>query len=106
LPPGAKIFENAGTSEWRPGGASENAYVWLRKELKGDVDKIQILSADGTKVIATGSLGKVGSDGRTRFNFNKKSGEIPSGAIVMATLKNNGGVRYIEIDKPSRVFKW
>jgi hypothetical protein len=106
LPPWAKIFENAGTSEWRPGGASENAYVWLRKELKGDIDKIQVLSPDGTKVIATGSLGKVASDGRTRFNFDKKSGEVPSGAIVMATLKNNGGVRYIEIDKPNRAFKW
>lgn len=106
LPPWAKMFENAGTSEWRPGGASENAYIWMRKELKGDIEKIQILSPDGTKVIATGSLGKVGSDGRTRFNFDKKSGEIPSGAIVMATLKNNGGIRYIEIDKPNRVFKW
>jgi hypothetical protein len=106
LPHWAEIFKFTGNSEWRPGGASENSYIWLRKELKGDVEKVQILSPDQTKVIATGSFSKVGDDGRTRFNFNKKSGEIPSGAIVMVTLKNNGGIRYIEIDKPNRAFKW
>lgn len=109
VPTHARIFEYTGNSEWRPGKDSQNAFLNLRKNLYGDVDKIEILSPDGTTVIATGRFEKRLEDGRPRYRFDTKGANIPEGAIIKATLKvkNAGqepGVRYIEIPKPGQKF--
>jgi hypothetical protein len=111
IPSWAKIFEYTGNSEWRPGGTSQKAYIDFRPELKGKIQSLEILSPDGTSVIATGTLENVGSDGRPRYRFNKAGKDIPSGAIIKATLVpnkdgGNGGVRYIEIPNSERKFVW
>jgi hypothetical protein len=106
LPSSARIFEFTNKSEWHPGLFNQKPYVDLRPELKGRVASIKILSPDGSTVIANGKLEKVGSDGRPRYRFDKTAASIPEGAIIMANLTNNDGVRYIELDRPSRTFKW
>jgi hypothetical protein len=83
----------------------------LRKELAGKIEKLEILSPDGTTVIATGTFDRIGRDGRPRYKFNKAGSELPNGAIIKATLKPNpqgghGGIRYIEIPKTKDVFKF
>jgi hypothetical protein len=85
---------------------NQKAYVDLRPELKGRVSSIKILSPDGASIVATGKLERVGSDGRPRFRFDRPAASIPQGAIIMANLTNNDGVRYIELDRPSRAFRW
>jgi hypothetical protein len=106
LPSSARIFEFTNKSEWHPGLFNQKAYIDLRPELRGRVSSLRILSPDGTSVIANGKLERVGSDGRPRFRFDKAGASIPAGAIIMANLTNNDGVRYIELDRPSRAFKW
>jgi hypothetical protein len=106
LPSSARIFEFTNKSEWHPGLFNQKAYVDLRPELRGRVSSLQILSPDGSSVITNGELERVGSDGRPRFRFDKAGVNIPQGAIIMANLTNNDGVRYIELDRPSRAFKW
>jgi hypothetical protein len=102
----ARMFEFTNKSDWHPGGASQRAYVDLRSELKGRVSSIRVLSADGTTVLATGKLEKIISDGRPRFRFDKSGANLPPGAIILAHLTNGDGDRYIELDKPTRAFKW
>jgi hypothetical protein len=106
LPSSARIFEFTNKSEWHPGLFNQKAYIDLRPELRGRVSSLRILSPDGASVIANGKLERVGSDGRPRFRFDKAGASIPAGAIIMANLTNNDGVRYIELDRPSRAFKW
>lgn len=111
IPSWAKIFEYTGRSEWHAGGASQNGYVDLRRELKDKIKSIEILSADGSTVLATGKLEKVGTDGRPRYRFNKSGRNLPEGALIKATLVDNkdgghGGIRYIEIPKPEKTFRW
>jgi hypothetical protein len=106
LPSSARIFEFTNKSEWHPGLFNQKAYVDLRPELKGRVSSIKILSPDGASIVATGKLERVGSDGRPRFRFDRPAASIPQGAIIMANLTNNDGVRYIELDRPSRAFRW
>jgi len=83
----------------------------LRKELAGKIEKLEILSPDGTQVIATGTFDRLGRDGRPRYKFNKAGSELPNGAIIKATLKPNpqgghGGIRYIEIPSTKKVFNF
>lgn len=111
IPSWARMFESTGNSKWHPGGASQNGYIDLRSELKGKIESIEILSADGTKVLATGKFEKITADGKPRFRFNIKGSQLPEGAIIKATLKPNdqgqhGGIRYIEIPKPGQAFAW
>jgi hypothetical protein len=109
IPPWAKMFEHTGKSEWRSGGTGQKAYIDLRPELDGKIEKIEVLSPDGTTVIATGTYEKTGKDGRPRFKFSKSGNDLPEGAILKAVLKPNkngdpGGIRYIEIPNPSKKF--
>jgi len=110
IPTAARIFEYTGRSEFRPGGASQNAYIDLRHELKGRIAKIEILSPDGTKVIGTGTYERTDDKGRPRYRFNVKGPNLPEGASIKATLTDiehgKPGVRYIEIQKPSQKFVW
>jgi hypothetical protein len=111
IPSWAQIFEYTGKSEWRPGGASQKSYIDFRAELKDKIQSLEILSPDGTSVIANGTLENVGSDGRPRYRFNKSGKDIPNGAIIKATLVpnkdgGNGGIRYIEIPNSGRKFIW
>jgi len=112
IPSWAEIFKSTGDSRWNPGSNGGKAFIDLRKELKGDIEKIEILSADGTKVLATGRLESVNNTtGKPRYTFDKNGNDFPAGAIIKATLKPNkngdpGGIRYIEIPKPGNKFTW
>ncbi len=111
IPPWAQLFKLTGDCEFRPGGPSSNAYIDFRGELKGKIQKLEILSADGTNVLAAGTPEGITNNGKPRYRLNAKGADLPKGAILKATLKdtaegNAGGIRYIEIPKPDKKFVW
>ncbi len=111
IPPWAQIFKMTGESEFRPGGASNNAYIDLRDALKGKINTLEILSDDGMNVLATGKYEGLTKEGKPRYRFNLKGVDLPKGAIIKATLVDTsegsaGGVRYIEMPKPHQKFVW
>jgi hypothetical protein len=111
IPHWARMFEYTGNSQWHPGGTTEKPYIDFRKELKGDIETLEILSPDGTTVIARGRFEKQTGDEKQRFRFDVLAKDLPPGAIIKATLKPNkdgghGGIRYIEIPRPGRTMKF
>jgi hypothetical protein len=111
IPAWAEVFKLTGECEYRPGGASNNAYIDLRSALKGKIKTLEILSPDGTTAIATATYEGATKDGKARYRLNVKGAGLPSGAIIKATLRdtpegNAGGIRYIEIPKPGQKFVW
>jgi hypothetical protein len=79
--------------------------------LKGKIKTLEVLSPDGTKVLATGKFEGITKEGKPRYRVNAKGDDLPQGAIIKATLNdtpegNAGGVRYIEIPKPGQKFVW
>jgi hypothetical protein len=111
IPSWARMFEYTGNSQWHPGGTTERAYIDFRKELKGDIETLEILSPDGTTVIARGRFEKQTRDEKQRFRFDVLAKNLPPGAIIKATLKPNkdgghGGIRYIEIPRPGKTMKF
>lgn len=111
IPSWAEMFKYTGNSQWHPGGTTERAYIDFREELRGDIETLEILSPDGTTVIARGRFEKETSTEKQRWRFDKLGKDIPEGAIIKATLKPNkngghGGIRYIEIPKPGQTFKF
>jgi hypothetical protein len=78
----------------------------FRPEHKDLCERLEILSPDGTRVLATGKMTGTTSKGRPIFTFDKPAASFPPGSIVMMTFKNNGGVRYTEINNPANAFNW
>lgn len=111
IPSWAQMFEYTNNSEWRPGTPNQKSAIDLRPELAGKIEKLEILSPDGTQVIATGTYERRGRDGRPRYKFDKAGSELPNGAILKATLKStpdgkHGGIRYIEIPRTNKPFRF
>jgi hypothetical protein len=106
LPPHAQIFKKEGEISWEPAGASGMPRMRFRPSQKNKWEKVEILSPDGTQVIATGKFVRNTSNGRPEFTFDKPASEFPPGSIVMMTFKNGEGVRYTEIQNPAANFTW
>jgi hypothetical protein len=103
VPEGAKELERTGEIEWRPRLSDGKLAIICRKNHTGLVDKIQVLSPDGTKVLAEGKLTGTSENGRPIYSFDKSGADFPDGALVMVTLKT-GGTRTMKISETSEKY--
>lgn len=105
IPTGAKEFEKTGEIEWRPRLNDGKLSMIFRRTHKDKAEQVQIFSADGKTLLATGKLQRVLADGRPVYIFDKPGSSFPDGAIVTMTL-NSGGVRKLSIPETSKEFKY
>ena len=74
---------------WKPASDKDGKLaILLPKGLTGKVKGVQVLSPDGTSVLAKGKYAGNGNGDREHFRFNKPGGEFPDGAIVVITMEN------------------
>lgn len=104
VPPKAQIFKTTGDMEWRPSGRNNFAEMVFRPEHKGQIATVELLSEDGTRVVARPTSAGTDSKDRPVWRFAKTGTEFPKGAILMMTMKD-GRVRYLEIPNPAKTFK-
>jgi hypothetical protein len=103
--PSASILKASGEMEFRPVGKAKVAAILFRKELKGDIAKVQLLSPDGTTVLSEGKNAGLSTEGKPAWRFADVGEKYPPGAIVLVTLKD-GSQRYIEIPNPSKTYNY
>jgi hypothetical protein len=104
VPPKAQIFKTTGDMEWRPSGRNNFAEMVFRPEHKGLIASVELLSEDGTRVVARPTSAGIDSKDRPVWRFDKTGADFPKGAILMMTMKD-GRVRYLEIPNPAKTFK-
>jgi hypothetical protein len=102
--PDAQIFKVTGSMEWQPKGKDGFAEMFFRPQHRGKIAQVELLSEDGTKVIARPKALGVDSKGRPVFRFSEPGEDFPKGAILMMTM-TGGGVRYLEIPNPAKSFR-
>lgn len=86
---------------WKPISDSDGMLAILLPEAwSTDASGVQILSPDGTAVLATGRWAGIGNGDRAHFRFDRSGGSFPAGAIVRVTFRD-GSVRTVTIPKPT-----
>jgi hypothetical protein len=105
VPPGTREFERTGQIEWRPRLNNGNLSILFRTTHASLAEKVQILSADGTTLLATGVRAGTNSDGRPVYNFDQPGANFPDGAIVVMTLKNSAGTRMMKVHETAEKFQ-
>jgi hypothetical protein len=100
----ASPFDQTGEIEWRPRLNNGKLSIIFRKAHATTADKVEILSADGKTVLATGTRAGTTSDGRPIFNFDRAGADFPDGCIIVMTLRNGMGSRQLKINETSEKF--
>jgi len=104
IPTKASEFDKTGEIEWRPTGNNGNLSMTFRKAHDTMAEKVEIISPDGTKVLATGVRAGSTADGRPIYKFDKPGASFPDGSTVLMTFKNGEGHRKLKIDETSEKY--
>lgn len=95
------LAKSNGEFLWKPKSDKDGKLaILLPKSLTGDVMEVQVMSANGTKVLAQGKPSGVGNGDREHFRFTKAGNEFPDGSLVVITLKD-GSQRTVTIKETS-----
>lgn len=81
---------------WKPRSDSDGRLVvLLPSQFLGRVAKVEVVSADGSKVLATGRYAGIGNGVRLHFRFDRSGSNFPNNVILQVTLTDGqiGGVR-------------
>jgi hypothetical protein len=105
IPANAKDFEKTGQIEWRPRLNDGNLSIIFRRNHKDIAEKVQIFSADGKTLLATGKWQRTLDDGRPVYTFDRPGNTFADGAVVVMTLKG-GGTRRLSIPDTSEKFTY
>jgi len=104
--PGTKPSPDAKFFQYKPFSEKDkNIAILLPARLTGESARVEIVSADGEKVITRGKYsGTDKSSNREVFRFDKQGTDIPDGATARITLQN-GEVKRVRLDDASEGFK-
>ncbi len=74
---------------WKPQSESNgNLVVLLPANMSGNVKSLEVLSPDGSTVLASGQQAGIANGGREHFRFNKPGASFPDGALVKIQMKD------------------
>jgi hypothetical protein len=86
---GTNLPRSNGEFLWKPASDKDGKLaILLPKGLTGKVKGVQVLSPDGTSVLAKGKYSGNGNGDREHFRFNKPGSAFPDGAIVVITMED------------------
>ncbi len=101
LPTPARALKKKGDFLWKPTSEKDGKLVILTPaRLTGRIQSVNILSSDGSKVLAKGKFSGVGNGDREHFRFTKAGADFAEGSIVQIKL-TNGDIRTVRIEKPA-----
>lgn len=86
---GTTLPRSNGEFLWKPASDKDGKLaILLPKGLTGRAKGVEILSPDGSSVLAKGKYAGNGNGDREHFRFNKPGGEFPDGSIVIITMRD------------------
>lgn len=87
---------------WKPASEKDGKLVvLLPNKFNGKVKNVKVLSADGSRVLATGAYSGIGNGDRQHYRFKKAGADLPKNSIVQIAL-NDGSSRQLHIAKPGQ----
>jgi hypothetical protein len=104
IPAHAREFDRTGEIEWRPRLNNGNLSIIFRPEHNTLAEKVEIFSADGTTLLATGTKSGKTEDDRPIYTFDRAGASFPDGAVVVMTFKEGKGVRRMTIPDSSEKY--
>jgi hypothetical protein len=104
IPAHAREFDRTGEIEWRPRLNNGNLSIVFRPDHNTLAEKVEIFSADGTTLLATGTKSGKTEDGRPIYTFDRPGASFPDGAVVVMTFKDGKGVRRMTIPDSSEKY--